>query len=141
MKPKLFSLSVVATALVFGTAVPSSAQLSGPRKVVLLMSEYAYKPSVVLKVRKGETVMFTFVNRGKVLHEALIGTTAVQAAHEKEMKSMGDMAMPDSKDRVSVKPGATKMLKYTFAAPGTFAVACHQPNHYKLGMKVSVEVS
>ena len=119
---------------------PASAQTVGPRRVTLVMTEHAYRPSKTLKVRRGETIAFTFLNKGKVLHEALIAKGPVQRQHEKEMASMGAMAMADTKDRVSVRPGKVKQLTFTFDQTGTYQLACHQPNHYKLGMQLAVEV-
>ena len=47
----------------------------------------------------------------------------------------------DEKDRVSVKPGTSKKLTIKFDRAGKLEIACHQPNHYKLGMRVPVTVS
>ncbi len=141
MKNRLVGIPFV---VLLGLLLPppaSTAQISGPRKVNLLLTDNAYSPKTMLKVRKGDTIVFTFVNKGKVLHEALIGTPSVQAAHEKEMSGMGTVAMADQKDRVSMKPGQTKKLTFTFDKAGSYQIGCHQPNHYKLGMKVSITVS
>lgn len=141
MKNRLVGIPFVVLLGLLLPPLASTAQLSGPRKVNLLLTDNAYSPKTTLKVRKGETVVFTFVNRGKVLHEALIGTPSDQAAHEKEMSGMGSMAMADEKDRVSMKPGQTKKLSFTFDKAGSYEIGCHQPTHYKLGMKVPITVS
>ena len=136
--PPAVLLAIVVQSAVI--AAPASAQTVGPRRVTLVMTEHAYRPSKTLKVRRGETIAFTFLNKGKVLHEALIAKGPVQRQHEKEMASMGAMAMADTKDRVSVRPGKVKQLTFTFDQTGTYQLACHQPNHYKLGMQLAVEV-
>lgn len=135
------SLSVLAWLVAVGFPSSSGAQLTGrTRNVGLQVSEYSFRPKTGLKVAKGETITFTFSNRGKMVHEAVVGTVAMQAAHEKEMASMGGMSMPDEADRVELKPGQSKKLTIKFDKAGTFEIACHQPNHYKLGMKVVVNV-
>ena len=141
VKKRLLGISCVVWLGLLLPPLASTAQISGPRKVNLLLTDNAYSPNTTLKVRKGETVVFTFVNKGKVLHEALVGTPAVQAAHEKEMAGMGTMAMADEKDRVSMKPGQTKKLTFKFDKVGRYQIGCHQPTHYKLGMKVAITVS
>ena len=75
-----------------------------------------------------------------VLGIAWLGATFV-AAHEKEMLGKGAMAMPDTKERVTMKPGQSKSITIKFDKPGAFQIACHQPNHYQLGMRVPVVVS
>ena len=141
MKNRLVGIPFVVLLGLLLPPLASTAQISGPRKVNLLLTDNAYSPKTLLKVRKGDTIVFTFVNKGKVLHEALIGTPSVQAAHEKEMSGMGNMAMADEKDRVSMKPGQTKKLSFTFDKAGSYEIGCHQPTHYKLGMKVSIMVN
>ncbi len=131
----------LAVGSVFVHPLSASAQLSGPRKLTYKLVDNAYQPKSMLKVRKGTTVVFTFVNKGKVLHEALVATPAEQKAHDKEMVAMGAMAMADEPDRVSMKAGQTKTLTYKFDKNGTFEIGCHQPGHYKGGMKVTIQVS
>lgn len=139
---KVAALVLLSGATLLGTSSPSGAQLPGrPRQVNYRLKDNMYEPSSTLKIKKGETITFTFTNAGKVLHEAEIGTVATQAAHEKEMLAKGAVAMPDTKDRVTMKPGQSKSITIKFDKAGAFQIACHQPNHYQLGMKVPVVVS
>lgn len=142
MRIRSMYLLVVVAAVLFGSpSSPATAQSLGPRKVTFILVDNAYQPKTALKVRRGETVTFTFLNKGKVLHEALIGTLGVQLAHEKEMAGMGAaMAMKDESDRVTVKVGQRKTLTFKFVKPGAYQIACHQPKHYELGMKVAIQV-
>ena len=134
-------LAIVAGLLAVGWRSPASAQLGAARKISYLLTDNAYQPKVPLKLRKGDKITFTFVNKGKVTHEALVGTPAEQKAHEKEMAAMGGMAMGDEADLVVLKPGQTKTLTYTFTTAGSYEIGCHQPTHYKLGMKVPITVT
>ena len=87
-----------------------------------------------------------FNNTGAVEHDAFIGDAAAQAAHEEEMNpsdgmsssssmssgDMGsdttmdsDMGSQDDGDGITVKPGETGELTYTFNKPGTVEIGCH----------------
>ena len=135
-------LAASAVTLVVLSTIPisASAQSLGTRSIALVLRDNRYEPKSPITVRKGEKVKFVFINKGKVLHEALIAPAAAQLRHETEMAGMGAMAMPDEADRVSVKPGATKTLMYTFGKSGAIEIGCHQPLHYRKGMKVIVNV-
>ena len=42
---------------------------------------------------------------------------------------------------VSVKPGKSASITYTFDEPGQILIGCHQPGHYTGGMKASVNIA
>ena len=130
----------VALGVVLSVPISAPAQSLGVRSIALVMRDSRYVPKSPITVRKGETVKFVFINKGKVLHEALIAPASTQLQHEKEMAGMGAGAMPDESDRVSVKPGSTKSVTYTFRKSGPLEIGCHQPSHYRKGMKVAVNV-
>ena len=142
MKRHLLLAATIGIVALSGWGGPASAQLGGAgRKVGYFLSDNVYSPKTTLKVRKGETITFTFVNKGKVVHEALVATPAAQAAHEKEMGTMGAMAMTDEADLVSLKPGQTKSISFKFDKAGRYEIGCHQSTHYQLGMKVPIVVT
>ena len=109
------------------------------------MVDIAFEPDI-LKIAEGETVRFVFTNRGKVAHDAFIGDAAAQADHEAEMRDAdsgdahGGHGDKDD-DAVTVEPGDTAELTYTFDGPGSVEIGCHQPGHYAAGMKVAVDVA
>lgn len=76
---------------------------------------------------------FEIVDRGALAHEFVIGDIAEQRAHDKEMAAMPDMPMDDP-NGVSVAPGKTATLIWTFTRPATLQYACHVPGHYAAGM-------
>lgn len=98
-----------------------------------------------LKVAAGTTVEFQFTNNGKVAHDAYIGDADAQQEHEAEMAdmaSMGDMgAHGHGEPAITVQPGGTDSLTYTFDQAGTYEVGCHQPGHYAAGMKITITVT
>ena len=157
-KPVLnvLTVSTVALTILAGSAVISSPAPAATKavakpstktannvptqKVNVTMTDIKYSVKSI-KVKKGVPVTFTFVNKGKAVHEAVIGTRSHQLAHDKEMAAMGSMTMSDEPTAISLKPGVTKTLTYTFTKAGSFEVGCHTPGHYNAGMKIDVAVS
>jgi len=74
---------------------------SSPRTVEIAMVDIAFEPAAV-NVRPGETIRFTFDNKGSLPHEAIFGDGAVQEDHEAEMLAAGGshdgMNMGDTTD-------------------------------------------
>ena len=104
------------------------------------MSDNSYAPTSV-DVAMGETVRFVFANTGAVAHDAFLGDSASQSAHEDEMREAEEMGHGASDDNaVTVEPGDDAELVYTFAETGPVEVGCHQPGHYASGMKLDVNV-
>lgn len=107
-----------------------------------------------LTVKAGQTVKFVITNVGKLKHELVLGPKSEQEEHEKEMQSMMNMksrcmgnmkgmsmksmhcgeGMHADPNEVTLPPGTTKMLVWTFTRPGTYQYACHEPGHYAVGM-------
>jgi uncharacterized cupredoxin-like copper-binding protein len=109
------------------------------RTVEVEMRDIAFAPTSV-DVRAGEKVRFVFRNTGQVVHDAFIGDQAAQDAHEKEMRE-GHADHGDGANAVSVKPGKTATLTYTFDRPGQILLGCHQPGHYTGGMKAAINIA
>ena len=112
------------------------------RTVNVAMVDIAYEPKT-LSVQQGERIEFVFDNKGKIPHDAFIGDAAAQADHEKEMGEHDSMAGGDDTagTAITVDPGQTDRLTYTFDKPGTIEIGCHEPGHYAAGMKVIVTVA
>ena len=93
-----------------------------------------------LHVRAGETVRFIVTNKGQLTHEFIIGDAREQVEHEKEMQQMAGMDMPDESNGITLKPGQTKTLIWTFGQKGEVEFACHVSGHFAAGMvgKISV---
>jgi uncharacterized cupredoxin-like copper-binding protein len=135
---------------------------TGSNVVEVKMTDNAFSPAT-FDAKAGKTVTFHFTNDGKVVHEAIIGDQAAQDEHEKEMAggadsdsmhsgsmdsgSMGSGHMANAHDEsmksgeVTVQPGESADLKYTFSKSGTVIIGCHEPGHYKSGMKATVTVT
>lgn len=117
------------------------ADADADRTVEIEMSDNAFSPTD-LAVAQGETVRFVFSNAGEVAHDAFVGDTAAQEAHEDEMQEAEEMGHgADSDGAVTVEPGDEAELVYTFTESGAVEVGCHQPGHYASGMKLDVAVT
>ncbi|EWY42482.1 hypothetical protein N825_00770 [Skermanella stibiiresistens SB22] len=129
------------------------------RTIQITMGDNFYEPETI-PVKAGETVRFVIKNTGEFLHEFNIGTTAMHAAHQKEMAMMVDHGMlsatgvdvkkmkmdhstmpgmghsmkHDDPNSVLVEPGQTKELVWKFTKPATLEFACNMPGHYESGM-------
>jgi uncharacterized cupredoxin-like copper-binding protein len=117
------------------------------RTVEVDMVDIAFEPDT-LEIARGETVRFVFTNTGEVAHDAFIGDQDDQAGHEAEMREADDdeghgggHGDDDAENAVTVEPGDTGELTYTFDEAGTLEVGCHQPGHYDAGMTIAVEVA
>ena len=110
----------------------------GGRVVEVTMADIRFETES-LSVAAGETVEFRFVNEGQIPHDAFIGDTAAQEQHGVEMAGMAGHDHGTA-GAVTVQPGATETLTYTFDEAGSLEVGCHQPGHYEAGMKIAVTV-
>jgi len=125
-------------------ANPSKAQ----RSVRIEMTdEMRYSPAEIT-VKRGETVRFQVVNKGKVEHELVLGTMAGLKKHAQQMKVQA--AAPAHKDHaahempqpyeVEVAPGRTGVLGWQFTKTGVFYYGCLIPGHFEAGMVGKVTV-
>lgn len=94
----------------------------------------------VLKVKRGETVRLDVVNKGRVLHELVLGTPADIQAHWEAMKKHPGMAH-DQPQSAHVEAGRKGEVVWHFTKAGVFQFACLLPGHFEAGMvgKVVVE--
>ena len=126
-----------------GSTTTTGATAPATRTVDITMVDIAYEPKT-LSVQRGERIEFVFHNMGKIAHDAFIGDTAAQADHEKEMREAKHGAghdMAAGGNAITVEPGQTGRLTYTFDKPGPTEIGCHQPSHYVDGMKIALTVA
>jgi uncharacterized cupredoxin-like copper-binding protein len=141
MRKRLSAVAAVTAWFAVGAAAPAAhATLPGTtRKLTYIMTDFKFSPKSKLAVRKGETITFVFVNKGKVVHEAFFGTKDQQKQHSKVMSGSATTVV-DATNQVSAAPGATKTIKVRFPTAGSFEMGCHIPGHYQAGMKVAITV-
>ncbi len=122
-----------------GDDAPAVAPAGEDRTVEVEMRDIAFAPTTV-DIRAGEKVRFVFKNTGRVTHDAFIGDEAAQEDHEREMRE-GHGNHGKGSNAVSVAPGKTAQLVYTFDRPGQLVIGCHQPGHFTGGMKAAINIA
>ena len=120
---------------------------TGTRTVEIEMRDIEFSPDKV-QVEAGETVRFVFHNVGAIAHDAFIGDEAAQDDHEMEMRGAGDDGGMDhggssdaGENAITVDPGDTGELTYTFRDGDELVVGCPHAGHYEAGRKVMVDRS
>ncbi len=118
----------------------ASADVAARTVTVTLSDDMRFTPAN-WQATSGETVRIQLVNTGKVRHEFIIGTEAELQAHAEEMKkSSADHKHHHASNAVSVAPGATGELVWTFTDAGVLHLACFEPGHYEAGMRGTISV-
>lgn len=122
------------------SSTAATSDTADARSVDIAMQDIKFDRTT-LTVRAGETVEFQFTNTGMVVHDAFIGDVEAQMEHDAEMAHSGDTAGHSMLDAaITLEPGDTGSLSYTFTERGTYEIGCHQPGHYQAGMKIQVVV-
>lgn len=109
------------------------------RTVTLTMDDNMRFTPDKLSFKQGETVRFVIRNKGKLLHELVIGTKKELDEHAAMMVKFPAMEH-DEPYMAHVGAGKRGGLIWTFNRPGEFDFACLIAGHYQAGMvgKISV---
>jgi uncharacterized cupredoxin-like copper-binding protein len=154
--PLLFALAVAAAALpAWGhadsrtAAAPATKEqkpwgIAGDARAartieVRMGDDMRFRPERI-EVRQGETIRFVVRNRGKVLHEMVIGTPEELREHAALMKKFPKMEH-DEPYMTHVKPGRKGDMVWNFNREGTFQFACLIPGHFDAGMTGTIVVA
>jgi len=86
-----------------------------------------------IEVREGDTVRLRVANRGRLLHEIVLGTPQALGAHAELMKKYPGMEH-DEAHMAHVAAGRQGEIVWTFNRVGEFAFACLIPGHFEAGM-------
>lgn len=122
-----------------GHGTPAVTQSRETREIHIAMDDnMKFIPSSI-QVTQGETVRFLVTNTGKLVHELVLGREAELKQH------LIDMKKPNFQDHkhdneVSVKPGQTGELFWTFKDAGELHMGCLEDGHYEAGMKGTINV-
>jgi uncharacterized cupredoxin-like copper-binding protein len=104
------------------------------RTIDLDMSDAMRFTPARFTVRQGETVRFVVRNRGRMPHEAVIGTSDALARHAAMMARFPNM-QHDEPYLAHVAPGQSGEIVWHFNRAGSFEIACLMPGHYEAGMR------
>lgn len=163
MKPKqlFISLAILLTALWVSACGQASsqntptgheqhesrpAQARQPSRTVKVNTTDAMRfTPETLTVQAGEIIRFEVTNTGVLAHEFIVGPAHLQAEHAQAMAAggqQGEMHHGDvSNYALTIPPGETASLIYTFDQPGDLFYGCHVPGHYAAGMKGTITVT
>lgn len=118
--------------------IPGSTK--GARTIEVRMGDdMRFRPARI-EVRQGETIRFVIHNRGKVLHEMVVGTAEELREHAALMKKFPKMEH-DEPYMTHVKPGRKGGMVWNFNRPGTFQFGCLIPGHFDAGMTGTIVVA
>jgi len=93
-----------------------------------------------ITVREGDTVRFIVRNKGRMLHEMVIGTPEELREHAALMAKFPDMEH-DEPYMVHVDPGKSGEIIWNFNRAGSFEFACLIRGHYEAGMRGTITVN
>jgi uncharacterized cupredoxin-like copper-binding protein len=110
------------------------------RTIAIDMADTMRFTPAEVKVKQGDTVKFVVRNRGKTMHEMVIGTEDELRKHAELMKKHPGMEH-DEPYMAHVQPGGKEEITWTFTQPGKFMYGCLIPGHWEAGMKGSIVVA
>ena len=120
-----------------------------PREVNLITRDYSFVPDE-LDLVPGETILLHVINGGLLVHEAIIGDTAVQDAWENAEAEVADappgptpvVTVPSDVAGLRVVVASGQRIDVTWTVPadaeGASVVGCHIPGHWEKGMQIPV---
>ena len=120
-------------------ASPSAAASAAAQRIEVNLTDELKMDPAEMSVKAGQPVTFVVTNTGALEHEFYLGDETMQAEQEQMMQS-GQMAH-DTAEGISLKPGETKELTYTFETAGQTLAGCHVAGHYAGGMKAMITVT
>lgn len=109
------------------------------RTIAIDMSDaMRFTPSEIT-VKQGETIRFVVKNKGKLLHEMVIGTMEELKAHHALMQKQPGMEHEEAY-MTHVSPGKKETMVWKFTQAGEFYYACLIPGHFEAGMIGKINV-
>jgi len=110
------------------------------RTIAISMDDSMHYSHSEIRVKQGETVTFVISNKGKLLHELVIGTREELQKHAELMRKHPDMEH-DEPYMAHVKPGARERITWKFTNAGNFEFVCLVAGHFEAGMKGAIVVA
>jgi uncharacterized cupredoxin-like copper-binding protein len=110
------------------------------RTIDVRMSDDMKFTPALIEVKLNETVRFVVRNRGKLLHEFVIGTRKELEDHAALMLKFPNMEH-DEPYMAHVAAGRSGQIVWHFNRAGRFEFACLIAGHYQAGMKGEIHVA
>ena len=92
-----------------------------------------------IRLKQGDTVRFVVANKGKLMHEMVIGSMKELKEHAELMTKFPDMEH-DEPYMAHVAPGKNGEIVWQFTQAGEFHYACLVPGHMQAGMIAKIAV-
>jgi uncharacterized cupredoxin-like copper-binding protein len=110
------------------------------RTIRVGMDDTMHFSSGHVHARQGDTIEFVVTNRGKIMHEMVIGTMKELKGHAELMRKHPGMEH-DEPYMAHVGPGKSETIVWQFTKTGDFRYACLIPGHLEAGMidKITIE--
>jgi uncharacterized cupredoxin-like copper-binding protein len=136
---------------------PGPTWATGATVRVVMSDRFRYRPSAIM-VWAGHRVTFDVTNAGKLPHEFILGDRAAQLDHERQMRADpagggmdmdmhahmhvhgADAPAAAGPGGLTVPPGQTRRLTWTFDEPGIVLYGCHVLGHWAAGMRGTIVV-
>jgi uncharacterized protein (DUF305 family) len=115
-----------------GGATPAAGLQTGAQEVAVTLTEFSVTLAATT-LHAGRPYTFVVTNDGTVPHEFVV--ERLGATHE-PLVAGDQMAMVEG-----IAPGESKTLAWTFADPGSYQLACHEPGHYEAGQLLVIVVA
>jgi len=106
---------------------------------IVMTDDMRFTPDRI-DVRLGETIRLVHRNKGRVMHEFVLGTKQELEEHAVLMKKFPNMEH-DEPYMAHVPPGQTAEMIWAFNRAGTFDFACLIAGHFDAGMIGKLVVS
>lgn len=109
------------------------------KTIVIQMGDNMRFSPEKINIKLGDTIRFDILNKGKLLHEMVIGTKPVLDKHAEMMQKHPNMEH-DEPYMAHVAPGKSSQIIWKFNRAGSFDFACLIAGHYQAGMVGKIEV-
>ena len=110
------------------------------RTIRVNMSDDMRFTPAALAVKQGDVVRFVVANKGKVMHEMVLGTMDDLKKHAEMMRKHPEMEH-DEPHMAHVAPGKTAEMGWQFTKAGEFYYGCLIPGQFEAGMIGKVVVT
>ncbi len=118
------------------TSSPAASASASTQTIDVTLTDVLRMEPAEITVKVGQPVTFKVTNTGATDHEFYLGDEAEQ----EQMMQSGEM-VHGTPEGISLKPGETKELTYTFSEAGQTLAGCHFTGHYAGGMKAAITVT
>jgi uncharacterized cupredoxin-like copper-binding protein len=137
------TLALLCSSTAFGHDDDAFGRAADPRKAqrtirVQMLDSLEFSPSEIT-VKMGEVVRFQVVNKGKHVHEMVLGTMKGLDEHNELMKQFPRM-QHDEPNMVQLGAGKSGIMVWQFTRPGDFYFGCLVEDHFDMGMMGTIHV-